>query len=108
MEETNILLTIMLVFAGALLLLLGYLTRKNQDPTGITLPNLDLSKIKDKKGFAILVGTNLMIIGICCISNAVFVFIVPQLTLMAFIVFIFLVIGISFRLVMLHKKFENP
>lgn len=107
MKETNILLTVMLSFVGTLLLLLGYLTRKNQDAAGITLPNLNLSKIKDKKGFAILVGTNLMLIGIFCIGTAVFVNMVPHLTLLAFIILILFVIALSLRLVIRHKKFEN-
>lgn len=107
MEATTIILTVMLGFAGVLLLLLGYLTRKNQDPTGISLPNLDLSKIKDKKGFAIFVGTHVMLIGVFCISAGVFVFTVPRLTLLALVLFMFLVITMSFRLVILHKKFEQ-
>jgi hypothetical protein len=107
MEGTNILLAVMLAFAGALLLLLGYLTRKNPDLTGITLPNLDLAKIKDKKGFALLISTSLMLIGLCCFGTAAFVLILPQLTLTAFMVFIFLVIAVSFRLVIMHHKFEN-
>jgi magnesium-transporting ATPase (P-type) len=107
MKETNILLTVMVSFVGTLLLFLGYLTRKNQDPTGITLHNLNLSKIKDKKGFAILVGTNLMLIGIFCIGTAVFVNLVPHFTLLAVILLILLVMALSLRLVIRHKKFEN-
>lgn len=107
MEETNILLAVMLAFAGTLLLLLSYLTRKNQDLSGVTLPNLDLAKIKDKKGFAMLISTSLMLTGIGCLGTAAWVLIVPQLTLTAIIAFIFLVMAISFRLVIMQNKFEN-
>ena len=105
MEETNILLAVMLVFAGGLLLLLGYITRQNQDPTSITLPHLDLSKIKNKKGFAQMVGSQLMLIGLACLGTAGLVLLLPRLILFALLLLIGLVICLSFRLVIRHKQF---
>ena len=88
MEPIHIVLIVMICWSGILCLVGGYLFKQNQSLEILSLPNLFITKVRDREGLSRFIGNRLMLNGVVAILASLSIALVPQFLMIIILLFI--------------------